>query len=156
MVRGDCALEIQKYIRTETRFSMIGSVLVTVLFYFLAFGHLPTVEVGGFGGYAFDFVPQSFMTALICTWLPGVVTRKRLQSGYAALRDARPGKSSLLLTGLLTALATLVVGGGTAIGLLHVSGLAVIDWGLGLGIKCGFAAIVALIITPFGLRRLLA
>ncbi|MGN6356702.1 MAG: hypothetical protein ACTHLU_04385 [Novosphingobium sp.] len=148
-------MAIDTYVRTETRFSIAGSVLVTILFYSLAFGIGGRVPVGGWGGYAFDFGPQSFMTALICTWLPGVVTRKRMQSNHAALRYARLGNSSLIMTGLIAGLATLLVGGGSIVALLFALGIATIDWGLGLAIKCVFAAVVAMIITPIGLRRLL-
>lgn len=146
---------IDTYIRTETRFSMVGSVAVTMLFYSLVFGIGGRVPVWGVGGYAFDFGPQSFMTALICTWLPGLVTRKRLQSGHPLLHRARLGGSSVLMTGLGAGLATLLVGGGAAVALLVASEATTIDWGLGLALKCAFAAVVALIVTPIGLRRLL-
>lgn len=146
---------IDAYIRTETRFSIIGSVAVTMLFYSLVYGIGGSVPVWGVGGYAFDFGPQSFMTALICTWLPGLITRKRLQSGHALLHRVRLGDSSVLMTGLGAGLATLLVGGGVAVALLVASGATAIDWTLGLAIKCAFAAMVAMIVTPVGLRRLL-
>jgi len=146
---------IDEYVRTETRFSIVGSVLVTILFYMLVFGTGGRVPINGMGGYAFDFGPQSFMTALICTWLPGLITRKRIKSEHAALHGAQIGRHSVLFTGLYAGLATLIVGGGCAVAVLRASGASTIDWGLGLAIKCLFAAMVAMVITPFGLRRLL-
>lgn len=148
--------DAEQYVRTETKFSAIGSIVVTVLFYTLAFGVLQPVPVRGLGHYAFDFLPQSFMTALICTWLPGIVTRKRVRSGAVALAASagEPGKS-VLTGGLTFAFAALIVGGVGVAGTLYLSGVETIDWTVGLVGKIVFAGIVAIIVTPAGLRRLL-
>lgn len=147
-------LDVEKYIRTETKFSAAGSIAVTVVFYILAFDLFEPVAVPGAGGYAFDFLPQSFMTALICTWLPGIVTRKRMKSGSLALSDLAP-RQSLLKSGLLYALLCLLLGGVAAASAVYYSGIETVDWALGLAVKIVFAGAIAMIVTPAGLRRLL-
>lgn len=148
--------DTDRYVRTETKFSIVGSILVTVVFYVLAFGVLEPVSIRGFGSYAFDFLPQSFMTALICTWLPGAITRKRAKSGAVALTPpAILTERSLILTGLAFALASLILGGLLVAGALYLSRIETIDWTVGLAGKIAYAGILAAIITPAGLRNLL-
>lgn len=148
-------LDAERYVRTETKFSMMGSVCVTILFYTLAFGVLEPVPIKGFGRYAFDFLPQSFMTALICTWLPGAITRKRAKAGAVTpFSPAIQAQSSLILTGLGFALASLILGIALA-GTLYLSNVQTIDWTLGLIAKAAFAAIIAAMVTPATLRKVL-
>jgi hypothetical protein len=148
--------DADRYIRTETKFSIIGSIVATVIFYVLVFGVLEPVSVRGVGRYAFDFLPQSFMTALLCTWLPGAITRKRAKSGTVALSpQATPKPQSLILIGLGFALASLILGGLLVAGALYLSRIETINWTLGLAGKIAFAGVVAAIITPAGLRTLL-
>lgn len=148
--------DAERYVRIETKFSIVGSIVVTVVFYVLAFGVLEPVSVRGFGSYAFDFLPQSFMTALICTWLPGAITRKRAKSGAVALMSPVVGtQQSVILIGLGFAFASLVLGGFIVAGGLYLSRIETIDWSVGLIGKVAFAGVVAAIITPAGLRRLL-
>lgn len=156
MPLGCFMFDAERYIRTETKFSVVGSIAVTVLFYVLAFGLLEPVSVRGLGRYAFDFLPQSFMTALICTWLPGLITRKRAKTGAIAPVAPFVGeRRSVLLTGLAFGLASLILGGFVVAGMLYLSRIETIDWTIGLVGKILFAGIVAVIITPAGLRRLL-
>lgn len=96
------------------------------------------------------------MTALICTWLPGAITRKRAKSGAVALTPpAILTERSLILTGLAFALASLILGGLLVAGALYLSRIETIDWTVGLAGKIAYAGILAAIITPAGLRNLL-
>ena len=148
--------DLDRYVRTETVFSTIGSTVVNILFFFLVFGAAGPIEVWGIGRYAFDFVPQSFMTALICTWLPGVITRKRLASGAVIhFSGPCPRLSSLVLRGLLYGVVALGVGAGAVSAGLYLLGLREVSWIGGFVFKLSFGAIVAAIITPLGLRALL-
>lgn len=144
---------MEKYIRTETIFSVVGSTVVNILFFFLVFGATGPLEVWGIGNYAFDFVPQSFMTALICTWLPGAITRNRLASGVVNHQPGpRPRPASLILRGLLYGTVALVLGAGTVTTGLHLFGLNDVNWLGSFAFKLAFGAVVAAIVTPVGLH----
>lgn len=147
---------IQSYIRNETKVSIVGAVVATAFVYCLVFGVLKPAAVRGLGGYAFDFIPQSFMTALICTVLPGMIVQKRMKSGSIDLGvNSSDVRQSVLVSGLFYSLAILVVAGGGAAGLFYLAGIEQIDWASGLAVKMVFAAVVAVIVTPLGLRNLL-
>jgi len=147
---------LENYIRTETLFSIIGSTVVNILFFLLVFGTKGPIEVWGIGKYAFDFFPQSFMTALICTWLPGVITRNRLASGAATyLPGRRPRPTSLVLRGLLYGIVVLGLGAGAVAASLHLIGLNQVDWLGGFIFKLAYGATLAGIVTPMGLRAVL-
>lgn len=148
--------DIDKYIRTETIFSTIGSTVVNILFFFLVFGLTGPIEVWGIGKYAFDFVPQSFMTALLCTWLPGFITRRRLASGVVThLPGPSPRFASLILRGLFYGAVALGLGAGCVAAGLYLLGLNEVNWLGGFVFKLSFGAIVAAVVTPLGLRALL-
>ena len=137
-------------------FSIIGSTVVNILFFYLVFGSKGPIAVWGLGNYAFDFAPQSFMTALICTWLPGVITRKRLAAGVVShLQGPHPTLSSLILRGLLYGLVALGLGAGAVTAGLHLLGLTEINWLGGFVFKLAYGAVVAAIITPLGLHAVL-
>ena len=141
------------YVRTQTIFSVIGSIVVTVIFFVVAFDLSGPLPVRGVGGYAFDFVPQAFMTALICTLIPGFVTRSQLRQGILTpLAGDAPRPASLLLRGLIFALVSLVLGAGSVSLLLFVADIQSIDWEIGLAVKILFAGLVAVLVTPKALR----
>ena len=147
---------MHSYIRKETLFSIIGSTVVNILFFLLVFGTSGVLEVWGIGNYAFDFVPQSFMTALICTWLPGAITRKRLASGAATyMPGPLPRPASLILRGLFYGTIALGLGAGTVAAGLHLSKLSEVSWLGGFFFKLAYGAILAAIVTPIGLRAVL-
>lgn len=149
-------LAMERYIRTETIFSVVGSTVVNVLFFLLVFGAKGPIEVWGVGKYAFDFVPQSFMTALICVWLPGAITRKRLANGAVVyLLGPRPRPASLILRGLLYGNIALGLGAGAISAALFLSGLNEVNWLGGFVFKLAYGAIVAAIVTPVGLHAVL-
>lgn len=151
--------QTHRYIRTETVFSAIGSGVATVGMYFAVFGASGQIAVRSMGGYAFDFAPQSFMTALLCTWLPGLITRKRIARGTVptaiGATGATPKIESLLIRGFAFGAASLVLAAGPVALALLSSGLTELDWTAGLMGKILFSAVVAVIITPIGLRAIL-
>lgn len=154
--RKGVVLGMERYIRTETIFSVVGSTVVNVLFFLLVFGTMGPIEVWGVGKYAFDFVPQSFMTALICVWLPGALTRKRLTNGAVVhLLGPRPRPASLILRGLLYGSIALGLGAGAVSTGLLLLGLNEVNWFGGLIFKLAYGAIVAAIVTPVGLHAVL-
>jgi hypothetical protein len=154
---GTVMSDIQEYIRTETIFSTLGSTVVAALFFVLVFGTSGPLKVWGIGAYAFDFVPQSFFTALLCTWLPGVITRKRLVTGavkpISGGGSARP--ASLVVRGLMYAVLALFIGGGGVALCLLLGEINQLAWLSGLIGKLAFGGVLAAIVTPIGLCSLL-
>jgi hypothetical protein len=147
---------LRKYIRTETALSVVGSTVVSGLFFLLVFGNSGPLRVWGVGAYAFDFIPQSFFTALLCTWLPGFLTRKRLASGSLAwLPIQQVSVTSVLVRGLKYAMLTLLIGAGGVAASLYLAGAQEFQWAPGLILKLCFGAVLAVIITPIGLRAML-
>ncbi|WP_263588012.1 hypothetical protein [Sphingopyxis sp. GC21] len=145
----------ERYVRTETIFSTIGTLVVTAFLYSLMFGFAGPVPVRGVGAYAFDFVPQAFMTALICIWVPGAMTRKRLARGaIAALPAMKLPASPLVLRGFTYGVLALLIGSGSVITALLLGEYHEIDWLVGLTGKLAFGGMVAAIATPMGLRAL--
>lgn len=148
--------QIDKYIRTETIFSIIGSSVINILFFFLVFGASGPVTVWGMGNYVFDFVPQSFFTALICVLLPGLITRSRLSKGlFAPLHNPHISNIALVGRGLGYGFFALLTGGGAVATALHLWAVSHINWWPAFIAKILYGAVVAAITTTVGLRALL-
>lgn len=145
-----------KYIRTETLFSTVGTIVASVLAYLLVFGIFEPVPTRGFGAYAFDFGPQAFMTALLCTWLPGAITRRRVSRGtIGKVAGAGSRIESLALRGLVYAVASLLLAAAPVALAILASGTTEISWLTGLAGKILFGGALAMIVTPVGLRAVL-
>ncbi|MDE2597873.1 MAG: hypothetical protein KGL44_13445 [Sphingomonadales bacterium] len=137
------------YLRNETAFSVVGSTVVNIMFFLMVFGWMKPVPVWGTGGYVFDFAPQSFFTALLCTLLPGFIIRRRL-----AVAGISPNESTgaLVVRAVLFGLGALVAGcGGAALVFLGIE-LSTIEWTTAFTAKLVYGAVVAAAVTPAGLR----
>ncbi|MEH3040473.1 MAG: hypothetical protein PGN21_10480 [Sphingomonas paucimobilis] len=140
------------YIATERRISIAVNAVLSLVFFLLVIG-LPTpVPVPGMTGYAVDFVPQSFMIALMSTLVPGLLTAARIRAGRI-LGSAEAGGSTVLRA-LLTAIIAALAGGVVAAGLL-ASGVATLPLVPALIAKILYGAVLAWVVTPIGLRRAL-
>jgi hypothetical protein len=145
------------YIRRETAISIVINTVLSLGFFLLVFGSADAVPVWGVGAYAFDFVPQSFMIALMSTLVPGLLTASRLRAGAVGRLDA-PSRwpAALVPRAILLAIVSVVVGAGlAALGLLAL-GADAVPWGPALAAKLVFGAALAAVITPIGLRAALA
>ncbi|MEG3164017.1 hypothetical protein U1701_05365 [Sphingomonas sp. PB2P19] len=125
----------------ETLLSMAINVAITLGFFFAMFGLSGPIAPQAF---AFDFVPQSFMVALMGTIIPGILIGRK---GKAAIPP-------IVMRALLLALASLAIGGGGAY-LLFANG-APIPPTTGLAIKVVFSAVLSAIVTPIAVRGALA
>ena len=145
------------YIRRETGVSIVINSVLSALFFWLVFGGVNPVPVWGMGNWVFDFLPQSFMIALMSTLVPGALTAKAIRAG----KIRGDGKANWLpgnLLGRAILLAILsAIGGATLVSLLaKVAGVTEIAWATALGLKVAYGAMLAIIVTPPGLRRALA
>ena len=144
------------YISRETRLSMVINAALSLFFYVIFFGFSGRVTIGGMGGFAFDFIPQSFAITLMSILVPGFLTMRKLAAGKLA---AEPGKTalprSLGLRALLMAVGAALVGAAGALILALIWGPATIAWPTGAAIKIVYGIILARIVTPIGLRAAL-
>jgi hypothetical protein len=147
---------IKKYILIETGINVVVTIIITGIIFFIGFGNAKQLPVWGMGGYAFDFVPQSFLTALISILVPGAIMRKRIAKGALSPAAADlPYPRPLILRGLIYGLLSVVVGSGGVALLLTVGRVNEIDWLAAFVAKAGFGALLAAIITPIGLHAVL-
>ena len=150
-------IEPGAYIRRETAGSIVINTVLSLGFFLAAFGRTDPVQVWGIGAYAFDFVPQSFMIALMSTLVPGLLTAKRLRAGAVGRLDAASRwPSSLVLRAIVLAVASAVIGAGLATLVLRALGAEGIPWGVALAAKLAYGAALAAAVTPIGLRAALA
>jgi hypothetical protein len=140
------------YIATERRISIAVNALLSLLFFLLVFGLPARVPVAGPGGYAFDFVPQSFMIALMSTLVPGLLTAARIRQRRIA-GSAETGVA-IVRRALLTAVVAALAGGVVAAVLLY-SGVATLPLVPALAAKILYGAVLASVVTPIGLHRAL-
>lgn len=147
----------ETYIRRETLVSMVINGVLSAAFFLLVFGKAPSIPVWGMGNWVFDYVPQSFMIALMSTLVPGALTAKRLKAGEiqpAAFSSRLPRSlpvRAILLAVLSAALGTSLV----AIATLAV-GAVELAWFAAIAIKVVYGVFLGAIVTPIGLRRALA
>lgn len=140
------------YLAKETRISMAINAVLSLAFFLLLIGLPAAVPVPGSGGYAFDFVPQSFMIALMSALVPGFITAARIRSGAIA---GQPEKgSAIVLRSVVTAIASGLVGAALALALL-ASGIATIPLIPALVAKILYGIVLAYVVTPIGLARAL-
>jgi hypothetical protein len=147
-------IEIRRYIRNETAVSMAINAVLSAAFTGLIFGRRAVVAPDGAGGYAVDFVVQSFIVILMSTLVPSLITHARLKSGKLAwAQGARPGKPPWPRALLVATVGAVVLGGAAAAAsfLAGAQPIAVL-----LVVKTVYGALLALAFTPLALRATLA
>jgi hypothetical protein len=145
-----------RHIRRETLVSVIINVALSLLFFLLVFGWQNPVSVWGVGELAFDFLPQSFMIALMGTLVPGALTAAKLRKGSL---ERLPGTTrlpgNLVLRALLLAALSMIAGTALTALLLRASGVEQMAWSSALAIKLVYGGLLALLVTPIGLAAAL-
>lgn len=147
----------EAYIRRETIVGVVISVAITLLFFLIVFGFSGPVEIWGPGKFVFDFLPQAFMIALMATFVPGLITERKIRRGELQTIGGRSRlpKSLPVRAGLIAIIAA-AVSAALFAGIFHVSGLAALGWLAALTIKLLFGAALAAIVTPLGLKAALS
>jgi len=140
------------YLAKETRISMVINAVLSLAFFVLLIGLPAAVPVAGIGNYAFDFVPQSFIIALMSALVPGFITATRIRGGAIAGRPEQGG--AIVLRSVLTAFVSGLVGAGIA-GTLLASGIATVPLVPALAAKILYGIALAYVVTPIGLARAL-
>lgn len=147
----------EAYIRRETVVSVAINAALTLAFFLAVFGFRRPVPVWGMGAYVFDFVPQGFMIGLMASLVPGVLVGKALRAGKVTPMAAHSSlPSGLVARSLLMAACGALAGVVISAGLLAASVLEQLPWGAALAGKLVWAVLLALIVTPAGLRAALA
>ena len=145
------------YIRRETAISMGINAALSLAFYAAVFGRLDPVPVWGLGHWVFDFLPQGFMIGLMSTLVPGAVTARRLSRGEVV----RLGRGSRLPRGLFKRAVVIALAGSAGsvavmAAIALISGLQILPMAVAATLKVGWGALLALVVTPIGLRAALA
>lgn len=141
------------YIRRETAVSIVINVALSAAFFLAVFGAEGLVPVWGVGGYVFDFGPQGFMIGLMAALVPGMLARKALASGKVVRVAGKSGlPAAVLPRAILCGALGAAVGVAASALLLWAGGATQLEWLPALLAKLSFGAVLALIVTPAGLR----
>jgi hypothetical protein len=150
-------VDAAQYIRRETVTSVIVSSVLSILLFFVVFGGIDPVPVWGAGGWVRDFVPQSFMIALMTTLVPGVLARRQIRAGAVA---ATAGETrlprNLLARALVLAAAAAVIGTVVVAAVVLAAQQPAVPFAIAVILKAAYGAALAAVITPLGLRAALA
>lgn len=156
-------IDHRAYIRRETLISMAINSALTLLFFVLLFGGMHRVPLWGIGNWAFDFIPQSLMIALMGTLVPALLTGRAVKAGRIAA-IGRPSRlpANPFARAVLVAVATAVVVAVIVAGLTWLAAspdtptIANIPYAAALTIKLLYAALLAALVTPASLCAALA
>lgn len=150
-------MDHKAYIRRETGVSIVINAVLSALFFWIVFRGVDPVPTWGVGNWVFDFVPQSFMIALMSTLVPGALTGKAIRTGRITAHGA-PGKlpGNLFARAGLLAVMSAVIGTGLIALAVAAIGVLMVPAGVALTLKVVYGAVLALVVTPPGLRRALA
>lgn len=144
------------YVRRETLASILINTVLSLAFFLLVFGTSATVPTRGLHSLAVDFIPQSFMIALMSTLVPGALTLRRVRAGTLP-RSTRPSRlpAKLVPRALLVALLAVLLGAGITGAVVWFTAPDAIAWLPALLIKLAYGGLLAAITTPPGLRAAL-
>jgi len=148
----------RRYLRIETLVSLLVNSLLSLLAAWVVFGRHESVALWGSDGVAVDFLPQTFMVALMSTLVPGLLTRRRVRAGQLAALDRPPPRlpCNLVLRALLVAGVATLAFGGVAILLTSAVWAGPLPLGAVIVLKVLYGAILSIPITRFGLLAALS
>jgi hypothetical protein len=133
------ATESWTLIRRETVISVIINAALSAAFFLLLFGGDVAVDVTKLG---WDFLPQTFMIALMGSLVPALLTRRH--TGAAVAR--------IVSFALLVAAVSAAIVGGAALAICHATG-GFMPALTALALKVAYGACLAAFITPLVLKR---
>ncbi len=144
------------YVRRETMISIIINVALSLAFFLLLFGGSEPVRVWGIANYAFDFVPQSFMIALMSVLVPGLLATRRRKAGLVERVERHPWlPQQLARRAVLVALLAVLFGAGIVILVLFAARVDTLGWKPALAFKLAYGGALAAVVTPPTLRAAL-
>ena len=148
----------QRYVLVETLISIAINLVISATFAWIVFHGRTRIPLWGAEGYAIDFAPQTFMIALMSVVVPTLITRRRTRLGKVQPRAvAKRGlPARLWLRAPLLAVAATLVLGGVVVGLISVALPDTLGFPPLLALKLAYAAVIAGVMTPIGLRAALA
>lgn len=155
---GEIGAEARNYIAKETMISIIMASLLSAGFCFLIFLGNDPIAFWGAGGFAFDFLPQTFMIGLLGTIIPTLLTRKRTK-GRSLERLPRPTPRlprPVIVRALAIAIAGTLLFVPLTVGGIHLAGIETFSFLSALAIKVTYGAVVALLLTPLIVRQALS
>ena len=135
-------------IARETGISIVINMLFSAAFFAAMFGFQRPAEIGGTSGLGADFLPQSFMVALMSSLIPSLIVR-------AKLALVMPTVGQVLVQSLAIATLAAVVTLCGAWLLIASAGSVSLAPSAALLTKLGFAAALSAIVTPLSLIKLL-
>ena len=148
----------RSYLLRETAISMGINAVLSAVFVFLIFRGKTKIGLWGAGGLAFDFVPQTFMVALMAALVPTLLTRKAARKGSVpagpAFAARLPGNA--FVRALLVAVTVTAVGVPLAILVVDVSSPGGLLFSAVLVAKVIYGTSLACIVTPVAIRAALA
>ncbi len=136
-------MNLTRLILRETGISIVINMVLSILFFVAVFGQSAPVEVAALGP---DFLPQSFMIALMSSLVPSLLQRKKARAA------ARP----IVIRSLIFAVVATLIGGGAAFLICSGYGTATLDPMTALIVKALYGAVLAALVTPIALRTLFA
>lgn len=143
-------------VRCETALSVVVNIAISAAMFALVFGFAGPTPVRGLRGFAFDFVPQAFMVALMGSLVPALVVASRRNVLPRVRFENVSGKTAIASRAVLVAVAAALVLGGGALALLYLTRTTSLPPLAGAGIKMLFGGVVALLVTPRSLRYVLS
>jgi hypothetical protein len=148
----------RRYLLIETSISVVINSALSLFFAWVVFGQREVIELGGSDGLAVDFLPQTFMVALMSTLVPSFLTRKRVRQSQLAGLASAPLRlpRNLLLRALLVAVVAVVVLGLAALLLTPVLATDPMSRAAAFASKVLYGAIISVPITLLALRCALA
>lgn len=149
-------MDAVQYVRRETGVSVIINAVLSSLLFFVVFGGTEPIPTWGPAGWVLDFVPQSFMIALMSALVPGVLAQRKLRTGaVAALSGTTRLPRNLLVRALALALASAVLGTALIAAGTFAAQQESLAFAVALTLKVAYGALLAALITPLGIRAVL-
>lgn len=154
--------ETKAWLKRETAVSIVINTALSAGFFFLAFGGQDPVQLWGAGQWIFDFLPQSFMIALMSSLVPGALARRARKDGKLAYDPGAGGAmiarlpDRLITHALVMAVVAAALGTALMAAVFLAIGLDALPKMSALLLKMAYGAIEAIIVTPIGLRRIIS
>lgn len=151
----DNPLDKSRYLLKEATVSALINAIISTAFFFGFFSGIDPIPIWGKGGYALDFLPQSFAVALMSALVPGLLARKAIAAGRFGAMGA-PRLSRVFMRSVAWAIAGLVAGAGLATIVLLLTGVNTVSALSGLALKIVYGALLGALVTHRSVAALLS